>query len=39
MHDKKLLFRIRIDENGLQIYVPNQCILDKILLNIELKRL
>ena len=36
---KNLLFRFRIDENVLQIYIPNQCILAKILLNIELKRL
>ena len=36
---KNLLFRFRTDENALQIYIPNQCILAKILLNIELKRL
>ena len=36
---KQLLFRFPTDENALQIYVPNQCILAQILLNIELKRL
>ena len=36
---KNLLFRFRTDENALRIYVPNQCILVKILLNIEFKRL
>ena len=40
MHDKKILhFRLNTDENALRIYVPNQCILDKILRNMELKRL
>ena len=28
---KNLLFRNRINENALQFYVPNQCILPKIL--------
>ena len=28
---KNLLFRNRTDENALQFYVPNQCILPKIL--------
>ena len=34
-----LLFLILSDENALQIYIPNQCILDKILRNIKLKKL
>ena len=36
---KNLLLRFRTDENALRIYVLNQCILDKIFINIELKRL
>ena len=36
---KKNTFFFRTDENGLQIYIHNQYILVKILLNIELKRL
>ena len=36
---KILLFRFRTDEKALQFYIPDQCILDKILLNIELKGL
>ena len=36
---KNLLLRFRTGENALRIYVLNQCILDKILVNIELKRL
>ena len=40
MHDKKnLLLRFRTSENALRIYVLNPCILEKILVNIELKRL
>ena len=39
MHDRNLLSWFRTDENALRIYVHNQCILDKILRNIELKRL
>ena len=36
---KNLLFQFRTDENAFQIYIPNRCILAKILLTIELKRL
>ena len=36
---QKFSFRFRTEENAFQICIPNQCILAKILLNIELKRL
>ena len=39
MHDKKLLLLFRTDENALRIYVLNQCIFEKILVDIKLKRL
>ena len=37
MQNKKFTFFILSDEYALRIYVHNQSILDKILLNIELK--
>ena len=34
---KNLLFQFRTDKSALQIYIPYQCILNKIILNIKFK--